>query len=152
VEYIASGFSSIGNFLAGGVGSLKRSTRHRFWEQANLPSNIPYMSITANAKPDEVPYVLFKGYNDMKTLAGTLGLLPDNDTQVLFQDAPLGNEDSDMGKAVRKNTTTVQVHGHHWNPLSSAVMKMDPEPSKYGFPKTPQVEAHLLNLAELGLL
>lgn len=152
LEYLLSGVKQVGHFVAGGVNSLRRSTRDRFWSIANLPSDIPYGSIAARTEPDEVPYVLRPSYQVLREDARKLGLAEDNDTQVLFHDAPLGNETSEMGRAIRRNCTTVYVHGHHWNPLSPAQMYWDPEAAKYGFPKWPQVSAHLENLAELGLI
>ncbi|MFO0722535.1 MAG: hypothetical protein U1E65_02050 [Myxococcota bacterium] len=152
VEHLLANNKNLGTWIAGGVDSLKRSTRHLFWDRANLPSDIPYVSITARSRPDEVPGVLDYGYKRMKEVATGVGLLPDNDTQVLTQDAPLGNQDTAMGRAVRKNMVNLEVHGHHWNPLRAKHMKFDPEPQKYAFPKAPQIEMQVSMLGELGLL
>lgn len=150
-SYLLSGVRGLGKWLGGGVDSLKRSTRRKFWQMANIPSDIPYLSITAATKPDEVPAVLKKGYSDMKKAAVKLGLAGDNDTQVLRCDGPMGNTDTLMGRAVRRNTVNLEVAGHHWNPLRGKHMPWD-DAGKYAFPKTPQIESQLALFAELGLL
>ncbi len=150
-EYALSGAAGLGTILAGGVDSLKRSTRAKFWQTANLPSQIPYLSITAVSEPCEVPMVLKKGYADMKLAAEARGLPTDNDTQVLRFDAQLGNDDSVMGRAVRRNTVNLEVRGHHWNPLRARDMGWD-DAELYAFPKRPQLESPLLVLAEMGLV
>lgn len=149
---VISGVRGLGKMIAGGVDSLKRSTRKRFWEIANVPTDIPYMSISAHTAASEVPDVLKGGYDKMKAAASGCGLPPTNDTQVLAYDAPMGNDDTRMGRAVRKNTTNVAVHGHHWNPLRARHMRFDLDPHKYAFPKTPQVEAQVQLMLELGLV
>ncbi len=149
---VVSGIRGLGKMIAGGVDSLKRSTRHRFWQTANVPTDIPYMSICAHTQPNEVPDVLKKGYADMKTTASKQGLQPTNDTQVLASDAPMGNDDTRAGKAVRKNNITIPVTGHHWNPLRARHMKFDMDPEKYAYPKTPQIESNIQLMLELGLV
>lgn len=137
------------NILAGGVDSLQTATRQRFWQRANLPSDIPYVGFVAESSDREVPTVLKFNFAKMRQVLKGRGLPESNDTQVAACDASLGNNYSEIGQAVHKQSIMNHVRGHHWNPLRPEHMHGF-EPAKYAYPKLPQVAGHVLLLAEIG--
>lgn len=152
IEVGLSSYERVGRLFGGGVNSLKRKTRSKFWDIANLPTDIPYTSLTAHPDGREsVPMMLAANYDAMKQTAKALGLPEDNDTQVLACDAPMGCDRSEVGRAIRSSNTNLDLRGHHWNVLDPEHVPID-SPETYWFPKTPQIEAHVQMLAELGLL
>lgn len=152
LEVGLSAINRVGRFVAGGVNSLKRSTREQFWQIASLPDNIAYMGLVAHPHSEsELPRALILNYRNMKSLASSQGLPEDNDTQVLACDAVPGNDTTPLGRSIRESAIVTHVRGHHWNTLSPEHVPTDP-PEVYDFPKAPQAMAHVSVLAELGYL
>lgn len=150
LEVGLSSFERVGRFVGGGVNSLKRKTRERWWQIADVPDNIAFLSLAAHPHSDDaLPRVLVANHHNLERLAARRGLPPDNDTQVLACDAPLGSEASAIGRSIRRANVTTDVRGHHWNPLSPAHVPIDAD-QVYAFPKAPQVMTHVALLGDLG--
>lgn len=152
IEVGLSALSPVARFVAGGIGSMKRVSRQRFWKIANLPDDIPYVAITAHPEGEaSIPNLLLGNHRSVLKTATALGLDPENDAQVLASDGPLGNLDSGLGRSIRESCVELRVRGHHWNPLSPEHVPID-SALKFAFPKSPQIEVFIELLGEVGSL